>query len=315
MYRQTRSGKRNKKWIRYLLMGVILILGITSIYIWNVFNGVKEATNDIYQPVDGVTTRTDEILSGEKKPFSVLLLGVDSGDFGRAEQGRSDSMMVATINPNTKKTVLLSIPRDTYTEIVDLGTWDKINHAYAFGGTAMAIKTVQEMLNIPIDYYVMVNMAGVKEIVDAIGGIDVVSPLTFSYEGHDFIEGEVSHMDGDRALAYARMRYEDLDGDYGRQRRQRTVIQGIIDKATSSTILYNYQDVLAALSNNVQTNFPVSEFLSMQSAGYIAAAKNIEPLQMGGAGGEGSDGIWYHFVPDEDLLYTQGLLQSELEMD
>lgn len=122
-------------------------------------------------------------------------------------------------------------------------------------------------------------------------------------------------MDGDRALAFARMRYEDLDGDYGRQKRQRMVIEGILDKATSSSMLSNYQGVLAALSNNVQTNFPVSEFLSMQSSGYLAATKNIKPLQMVGASGRGSDGIWYHFVPDEDLLHMQALLQTELEMD
>lgn len=179
----------------------------------------------------------------------------------------------------------------------------------------MSIKTVQEMLDIPTDYYVVVNMAGVKEIVNALGGVNIVSPLTFSYEGHEFIKGDISHMDEDRALAFARMRYEDLDGDYGRQKRQRMVIEGILDKATSSSMLSNYQGVLAALSNNVQTNFPVSEFLSMQSSGYLAATKNIKLLQMVGASGMGSDGIWYHFVPDEDLLHMQALLQTELEMD
>src|SRR5699024_2455281 len=164
----------------------------------------------------------------------------------------------------------------TYTEIVGCGIYDKLNHAYAFGGTAMAINSVQNLLNIPIDYYVTVNMAGIKEIVDAVGGIDVVSPISFSYGGYSYAAGQSTHMDGESALAFARMRYDDLDGDFGRQARQRLVIEGVIDKVVSANTILNYQNILNSLSNNVQTNFQMKDYLAIQGNSYLNALRNIE---------------------------------------
>jgi LCP family protein required for cell wall assembly len=148
---------------------------------------------------EAATNPSDLVEQGES--ISILLLGIDTGDLGRTEQGRSDSMIVATINPNTEKTTLLSIPRDTYAEIVGYGTWDKINHAYAFGGTAMSINSVQNLLDIPIDFYVSVNMEGIKEVVDAVGGVDVDSPIAFNQNGYDFVVG-TNYLDGEAALSF-----------------------------------------------------------------------------------------------------------------
>ena len=116
----------------------------------------------------------------------MLLLGVDArpGDIGR-----SDTMIVMTVNPDLNSTKMVSIPRDTRTLIVGKGFEDKINHAYAFGGAKMSIETVEEFLDIPIDYYVKVNMDGFEDIVNAVGGVTVDNRITFSREGHDFPRG------------------------------------------------------------------------------------------------------------------------------
>lgn len=123
---------------------------------------------------------------------------------------------------------IISIPRDSYTEIIGKGKKDKINHAYAFGGINMAVKTVENFLDIPIDHYIEVNMEGFKDIVDAVGGIEVNNDMEFKY-GEHFNKGEI-HLNGDQALLYSRMRYNDPRGDFGRQMRQRQVIQAVIKK-------------------------------------------------------------------------------------
>ena len=268
---------------------------------------------------EGAATSNTEVISNpsdlveQGESISILLLGIDTGDLGRTEQGRSDSMIVATINPNTEMTTLLSIPRDTYAEIVGYGTWDKINHAYAFGGAAMSINSVQNLLNIPIDFYVSVNMAGIKEVVDAVGGVDVNSPIAFTQNGYDFVVG-TNHLDGEAALAFSRMRHEDPAGDTGRQGRQRLVIDAVLRKLATPETLMNYQAILASLSANVQTNFQMNDYLSLRSNDYLAAANNIQQEQLGGSGGM-MDGIYYNFVDDAELARVQALLQGELELD
>ena len=224
-------------------------------------------------------------------------------------------MMIVTVNPNTKKSTITSIPRDTYTEIVGYGTMDKLNHAYAFGGNAMAINSVQNLLDIPIDYYVTVNMAGIQEIVNAVGGIDIVSPLTFSQEGYTFYQGEVNHLDGPAALSFARMRYEDPEGDTGRQARQRLIIEGVVNKVVSASTLLNYQNILGSLSNNIQTSFQMKDYLTLQGNDYLAAARNIQSEQIASSGGIAEDGIYYSYIPEDELYRIHSLLQTELELD
>lgn len=333
-----RSNKRNNNSLKiFVSILAVLVIGILG-YVYSIYANVKDTMDTAYTPVEVETFRTTNTgtvydssasADGESRadagaltpselleagePVSILLLGVDTGDLGRTEQGRSDSMVVVTINPHTQKTTLLSIPRDTYTEIVGYGTSDKINHAYAFGGTAMSINTVQQMLDIPIDFYVMVNMAGIQEIVDAVGGITVESPLVFNQNGYDFVQG-TNQLDGEAALAFARMRYEDPAGDTGRQGRQRLVIEGVIRKLATPETLLNYQTILQSLSSNMQTSFQLSDFYTIQSQDYLGAVGNIEQQQLGGTGGMMND-IYYNFVDETELTRVQDLLQAELELE
>ena len=132
----------------------------------------------MHQPIEREKSekRTEEITLTKQDPFSVLMLGVDERE---GDSGRSDTMIVLTVNPNQNSIKMLSIPRDTRTEIVGHGTTDKINHAYAFGGEKMSIATVENLLDIPIDYYVGSIWKDFKDIVDAVGGIQVNNNLDF----------------------------------------------------------------------------------------------------------------------------------------
>lgn len=263
----------------------------------------------MHEPVDRETTKRTETLNLEQQePFSVLMLGVDERD---GDSGRSDTMIVMTVNPEKKSVKMLSIPRDTRTEIVGHGTTDKINHAYAFGGVAMSMDTVENFLDIPIDYYMQINMEGFKDIVDSVGGVIVNNDLDFTYEGVHFPKGEVT-LNGEKALKFSRMRYEDPRGDFGRQLRQRLIIQAVLKEGASLNSLTNFDDIFAALSKNIKTNLTFDEMVNIQK-NYKQAAGNIEQFTINGTG-QKIDGIWYLLVDDAEKTKIQTALKDHLSV-
>ena len=298
-----------KRWLK--LFGIIvgiLVVGI-GVYIFSIFQSLNETLDTIHEPVREISEKREEkITLEEKEPFSVLLLGVDERTNDR---GRSDTMIVLTVNPNTESIEMVSIPRDTRTEIIGKGIKDKINHAYAFGGVEMAIATVENFLDIPIDYYVQVNMEGFKDIVDAVGGITVENDLDFTYEGVHFPVGEIT-LNGDEALLFARMRKEDARGDFGRQLRQRQIIEAVIKEGASLNSLINYRDIFQALAQNVKTNLTFDEIMAIQQQ-YNQAAKTINQHQINGSG-QTIGGIWYYIVSEEEQMALQNLLKHHLEL-
>lgn len=315
--RRQPSQKKKPSFMKKLGCGIgivfMILLIAVGVFVFKVYSDVTSTTDEIYQDVEKDERRENPIEVKNKEPFSVLLLGVDTGDLGRTEQGRSDTMMVLTVNPNTNKTSIVSIPRDTYTEIIGRGTMDKINHAYAFGGASMSVNTVQNLLDIPIDYYVEVNMQGVKDIVDALDGVQVTPALSFSYDGYSFSEGQTTTLDGNAALAYSRMRYDDPNGDYGRQARQRQIIMASMNKVASLSSIMNYQGILGTLENNMQTNLTFDNMVSIFN-NYRGAVSNVEQIQLEGAGTK-IDGIYYAIVDDNELAAVSGALKEQLEIE
>ncbi|MCS4486045.1 LCP family glycopolymer transferase [Staphylococcus americanisciuri] len=244
---------------------------------------------------------TVDLSKGE--PFTIALFGVDSNE-ERASAGggeRSDTIMLLSINPDKKTTEMVSIPRDTQTEIVGHDTIEKINHAYAYGGADMAVKTLENLVNVPVDHYATINMDGLQDTIDTVGGIDVVSNATFTAEGHQFTQGEKTHLDGETAMAFIRSRKEDgAGGDFGRQERQQLVLQGLANKLTSVSSLANFNGLMNQLSDNVQTDLSLSELNQIRS-NYSDANDNVNRHQLEGSDGIQDDGLYY-FVPDSDSL-------------
>lgn len=225
---------------------------------------------------NGSTATSSRIAA--KKPISILILGVDQGLEGRHDKGNSDTIILVTGNPTTKKATMTSIPRDTLTEILGETSSQsyymfKVNSAYQFGGSNGSVKTISAMLNVPINYYVEVNMKALKSLVNALGGVDVNVPFSFSYDWCDFHKGK-QHLDGRHAIAYARMRYDDPRGDYGRQMRQRQIIQAVVKKGMSVNGLANYQKLLKVFAKYVKTNLTFGDMTSLV-INYRSAASNI----------------------------------------
>lgn len=306
--RAENNKKKKKKWLRITGIVLILLLIGIGVYAYSVYNSLQTAVETMHHPIDRTSEkRTEEVSLQNKQPFSVLLLGVDQR---KGDRGRSDTMIVLSINPKLNSVKMLSIPRDTRTEIVGKGTEDKINHAYAFGGEEMAMNTVEHFLDIPIDYFVRVNMEGFKDIVDAVGGITVDNDLDFSYGGYHFPKGEVT-LNGKKALAYTRMRKEDPRGDFGRQIRQRQIIQGVIKEGASLSSLANYSDIFSALGKNVKTNLTFDQMVSIQK-NYKGVSSNIDQMTIKGNGTR-MNGIYYFIVPDDEKERLQTEMKTQLE--
>ncbi|MBY0158833.1 LytR family transcriptional regulator [Cytobacillus oceanisediminis] len=307
-----RAEKRKKKpkWLKVIgILFLVLLIGGGG-YAFMVYKSLTDAVETMHQPIDREKSdkRTEKITLAKKEPFSVLMLGVDerSGD-----KGRSDTMIVLTVNPNDKSIKMLSIPRDTRTEIVGKGFEDKINHAYAFGNEEMSMATVENFLDIPLDYYIKVNMEGFKDIVDAVGGITVNSSLSFNQGAYQFTEGS-NNLDGDAALAYVQMRKQDPKGDFGRQDRQRQIIQGVIKKGISVNSLTNFDDIFGALGKNVRTNMTFAEMKDIQK-NYRDAAGNIEQMTMSG-NGQTLNKIWYLIISSDEQQRVQNELKAHLNL-
>ena len=301
--------KKNYLWLK--IIGIILLLLIVGggVFGYTVYQQLANSVDKMHSPIDRDSEMREENLElADKQPFSVLLLGVDERD---GDSGRSDSMIVLTVNPELETVKMLSIPRDTRTEIVGHGTVDKINHAYAFGGVKMSMDTVENFLDIPLDYYIEINMESFKEIVDAVGGITVNNELDFTYEGTHFPIGTIT-LNGKEALKYSRMRYDDPNGDFGRQARQRKVIEAVIKQGASLTTLANYKDIFDTLSENVQTNLTFKEMKTIQS-NYRSSVKNIDQITIEGSGTK-IDGIYYYIVPEEEQTNIQNQLKEQLDI-
>ncbi len=308
MRADSRKKKRKRKAIKIISIIFFILLIGGGVYAGMIYHSLKNAVHQMQGTEHKSEKRVAGITFQNQDPFSILLLGVDER---KNDVGRSDTMIVMTVNPNKQSINMLSLPRDTRTDIVGHGTVDKMNHAYAYGGIPMTIKTVEGFLDIPIDYYVKMNMEGFQEIVDAVGGVTVENDMDLAYKGYSFPKGTIT-LDGEEALIYTRIRKEDPRGDFGRQMRQRQVIQAILNKGASLSSLTNYQSIFDALGKNVETNLTFDEMMSIQSH-YRSALNSIKQMSIQGKN-ETINGVWYFIVPDEERTKVQNQLKQHLEM-
>ena len=245
---------------------------------------------------------------------NIVVLGVDERD---DDVGRSDTLFVVMFDSKTKAASLLSVPRDTRVRIEGHG-WDKINHAYAYGGHKLTQKTVEELLGIRINNYVMVDFKGFEGLVDAIGGIDIDVEKDMYY--HDTWDGFTvdlkkgrQHLDGKTAIQYVRFR--DEEGDIGRIRRQQHFLMAVYDKITSADMLLHIPGLAKQLTSMVKTDMPLSDMIDIGKA--LHSMVKEKGLSMAMVPGEPKyiDGVSY-WLPDitdlrEMMVKMQGATMTE----
>ncbi len=188
------------------------------------------------------------------EPFNIYISGIDTyGDIGTVS--RSDVNIIVTVNPNTKQILLTNIPRDSYVKLHGIsGKKDKLTHAGIYG-IDMSVKTIEDLLGIDINYYIKVNFSSLESIVDTLGGITAYSKYSFtSYIGNYKFYSGYNNMNGAQALAFSRERKAFSEGDIMRGQNQQAVIEAILRKASTPSIITKYSSLLNALSGKFQTN-------------------------------------------------------------
>ena len=248
-----RSTKKKRTW-PYVLLGVIFIFILAAIA------GAFFAQSSLLHRPE--REHKEELLVAKDKA-TIMIMGVDERS---DDVGRSDTLMVATIDPIKNETSLLSIPRDTRVAIPRYG-YDKINAAYAYGGENLTQRTVEDFLGIRIDHYIIINTHAFQKIVDAIGGIDIDVEKRMYYEDPWDDDGGLiidlrpglQHMDGKTAVTY--VRYRDEDGDIGRVKRQQKFMRAIVDAVTTPAILPRLPGIISSVIDSVKTDLSVRQML------------------------------------------------------
>ncbi|MED5015995.1 LCP family protein [Paenibacillus chibensis] len=326
-----------KKWVVVLSSAsIVVVLGVAG-YGAYLYQSVKTTAHHIYESRDAAiqpkqvsqersstkatTTAAAADASGDsgstqtaqpfnleqKKPFTVLVLGVDQRE---NDKGRSDTMIFLTVNPAKQSILMFNIPRDTRTEIIGHGTVDKINHAYAFGGVNMSVKTVEHFLDYPVNYYIKVNMEGFAHLIDSMGGVDVTNPFAFYYEGHQFDQGDL-HLNGEEALLYSRMRYDDPRGDMGRNTRQRQILKQLITSSLKITNMVKIESLLDEVGNSIKTDITFDDMKTFLTD-YRTDLKQIDQVEISGQG-ERIKGIWYYQVSDQERIRIHNMIKEHLQ--
>ncbi len=208
------------------------------------------------QSLDGIVN--------ENASINILVVGVDFGDFKhdtfRAGRGRSDTIMIFSVDTKSKRVSLLSIPRDTYVDIPGRGM-DKINHAFAFGGISLSAKTISQFLDVPINHYVRVNYDAFTKVVDDLGGVtvDVTEDVVYFGDGKVKVPKGVQKMDGATAFDYVQVR----QGDITRVQRQQKFVKAAAEQALSIQNMAKLPAILRDVTPDIDTDLSPKEMLNL----------------------------------------------------
>jgi len=264
---------------------------------------------------------TNNKVNTSKESFNILISGIDTeGPIGTVS--RSDVNIIMTVNPNTHEILLTHIPRDYYVQLHGTtGSKDKLTHAGIYG-IDMSLKTIEDLLDIKINYYVRVNFTTLIKIVDTIGGIDVVSDQAFSEYGYSYKKG-INHLDGMHALMYSRIRHVLEGGDRARGKHQEEVITAIFNKITNSEVLLkDYNKILVNLTDSLQTNITSSEIKNFIKKQLNTMANwNINSISVDGTSSKGNcysmpGRDLYIMIPNQDTVdnahkYITGIIDGK----
>ncbi len=317
-----RKKKRRKKIFWFFVFPILLIGLVSTAYGAYLYKKAESVLSEAFYDDRGKSDLRDKRVDPNFDNVSVLFIGVDTSEKrGTEENGRSDALMLATLNKDEKSVKLLSIPRDSRVYVPEVGYETKINHAHSYGGPRATIETVEHLLEIPVDYYVRLDFEAFMEVVDALGGIDVNVPYSFSeQDSRDrpnaiALEAGFQRLNGEEALALARTRK--LDNDIERGKRQQEIMKAILNRAASGTSVVKYGEVIEAIGANMKTNMTFDEMKAFIDYG-ISGNLAVETLTL-----EGSDlhlqhrngqRVYYWQVDELALAELKADLKSHLEI-
>ena len=260
---QTRTAKRRKKY-RKILGGIISVLLFLMAVTVGGFYYLLHA-DFVPSAVNEDEPAIEEYMVDPIDKVNIMVLGVDRRN---EDIGRSDTLFIVTADPDTKQLSMLSVPRDTRVLIPGYG-YDKINHAYSLGGHKLTEKSVERLLNMPIDHYVLIDFKAFYKIIDALGGVDIYVDKRMYYEDPwddngglvIDIQPGLQHMNGETAIQY--VRYRDSEGDIGRVARQQKFLKAVMDRVASPSILTRIPTIIYEISSAVETDLSMGQMFSL----------------------------------------------------
>ncbi|ELI5508711.1 LCP family protein [Staphylococcus pseudintermedius] len=305
------------KFLLYLLALMLII--VPTIFAFTLFNSSKNAFDDSFSQSDQRQSQLrDSKVNAAKQPISILFLGIDDSSTRRqngqsAENARTDAMILSTMNPDKHQIRLVSIPRDTLSYIPEVGYYDKITHAHAYGGPEASMRTVEANLNVPVDYYVRINMEAFAKTVDELGGIEYDVPYNLN-EPNTMDKGRIKlkkgkqQLNGDEVLAVTRTRKQ--DSDLKRGQRQMEVLKILFKKAQDTKSLHKLDDIIEIVGKNSKHNLSYSEIKAL-ATNYLANDVDIQSQQLKGEN-ELLNGIYYINPDVDNLIETSNTLRKDL---
>ena len=313
-------GKKRKlrKRVTFILLPLILIFLGVAVYAGSLYIKANSVANKAFED-DGreKSSLRDKLVDPKFDNVSILVMGIDSSEKRSGDgDARTDSLMLATLNKEKKSVKLLSIPRDSYTYIPDVGYSTKINHAHAFGGTKGTIETVENLLDVPVDYYVKVNFDAFIDVVESLDGVTVDVPFEFKeQDSRDkanaiHLKKGKQKLNGEEALALARTRK--IDNDIERGKRQQMILEAMLDRAISLNSVLKYDDIIEAVGENMTTNLTFSDIKSLIAYG-TNGKPDIESLSLKGRDYQPS-GTYYWQLEEEGLVDVKHKLQKHLDL-
>lgn len=285
--------KRTKRIILWSVIGALaVVIGVAAYYFTAVYNQIdnfqKKGADSPFYNLQPTEVKVPEPPKWEgKERVNILLMGVDARGLQKGEIPRSDTMLVASLDPVTKKGYLFSIMRDTYTTIPEYGS-DRINTAITHGPNT-AMQAVSDLLGIPIQYYVYTDFQGFIELVDAVGGVDFYVEKDMHYtskaDNHQYdidLKKGQQHLDGKTALQYVRFRHDAMS-DFSRTERQRNFLKAVADKMKQTTSIMKLPSILEKVNPYIDTNLSVQDMWKLATVGYdseMMASEQIPPMEL-----------------------------------
>jgi LCP family protein required for cell wall assembly len=258
-----------------------------------------------------------------KDPFILLLYGVDVRP-GAFDVGRPDTMMLAMVDPGKLKVSLVSIPRDSYVNILGQNIKDKINHSYAMGGPSLTIKTIEQWLDRDIYGYVAINFEGFRQLVDLVGGIEVYVDRSIQYNSFDGeinigLEQGTQILDGKHALDFVRARLDNrgpqyYTSDYLRMERQQRVLGILGNELVSFRSITRLFSIVNILSENISTTLTGKEMDSLIRRFYHFNPSDLETTSVFGTALR-INGIWYEEIEAKEVERIQALINDFMKRD
>lgn len=311
------------KFLKYFLIFLSLILVVVpvifAVLLLKSSQGAFEHSLNTSDTSRESSIRESKI-NPSKDPISILFLGIDDNS-GRqkngqsTEQSRTDAMILSTFNADKEQIRMLSIPRDTISYIPEVGYYDKITHAHAYDGPTASMDAVEATLNVPVDYYVRINMEAFVDAVDELGGIEYDVPYNIS-EPNTNDTGKIKvkkghqKLNGDEALAVARTRHQ--DSDLKRGQRQMDLIKKLFIKAQKADSFSKLDDVIEIVGKNAKHNLSYKEVKALATS-YLKDDVEIKSKQL-----EGQDdylnGVYYYNPNIKNIKDTANLLRSDLNL-